>query len=612
MNMDVAKQALSQYFGYDTFRLSQAAVIERTMTGKNTLVVMPTGGGKSLCYQLPAVLLKGLTVVISPLIALMEDQVTALRTNGIQAAALNSQCSPEEARRIAADVEKGTLRLLYVSPERAVSPRFIQWLAQQQVAQIAIDEAHCVSIWGNDFRPEYTHLTALTAHFPSAPIVALTATADTATQQEIRQRLNLDRDQEPVQVFVSSFERKNIHIDVLPANDRVSVIRQFLRQRPNEPGIVYCLSRKGTETMAQKLTQAGYRVAFYHGSMDSEARSAVQTAFLQDDIQIVCATIAFGMGVDKPNIRWVIHHNLPKNIESYYQEIGRAGRDGEPARALLFAGYGDMKSLSQFIDDGGGSEGFQQVQHAKLNRMWQFTQATSCRTNFILNYFGEYRDAPCGHCDRCLNPPEAIDGTTIAQMALSAVYRVQQRAGLNLLINILRGSSSAEVRQHGYHQIKTFGVGQEIDWKPWRHYITQLIDQGYLAIDFTRHSAITLTDLSAGVLKGEVSVGLCEYQEQDFSRPTEKKGLGAVDAPPLSADEEALFESLRALRKQLSSDAGLPAFTIFSDATLRDMARHKPRDEAAFLQVQGVGQHKCDQYARPFLSCINNAESLQH
>ncbi|MDX1452776.1 MAG: DNA helicase RecQ, partial [Oleiphilaceae bacterium] len=509
MSVQTAQQALKQYFGYDSFRLSQQAVIERTLAGKSSLVIMPTGGGKSMCYQLPAILLPGLTLVVSPLIALMQDQVQGLLSSGINAAALNSACTPEEEAGIRSQAQDGQLKLLYVSPERAVTPAFLHWVSNVNLAQIAIDEAHCVSVWGNDFRPEYTQLTALTRLFPQTPVAALTATADTATQRDILAQLALTK----CEVFVSSFERKNIRVDVLPAKNRMPLMRDFIAGHKNEPGIVYCLSRKSTEQVAQKLRGEGYRAQHYHGAMDSDERARIQQAFLEDKVQIICATIAFGMGIDKPNIRWIIHYNLPKNIESYYQEIGRAGRDGEPADALLFAGYGDMKTLTQFIDGSNASETFKEVQRAKLNRMWEYSQTLSCRTNFILNYFGEHREAGCGHCDSCLHPPTSFDGTIIAQKALSAVYRLNQSVGVNMLIDVLRGASNRHVIQAGYDQIKTYGAGKDIDWKAWQHYIMQLVDRGYLAIDFTRNNALQLTALSRNVLKGESTVTLCEQQE---------------------------------------------------------------------------------------------------
>jgi len=596
MVMDAAHRALKKYFGYDAFRLTQSSVIERTLNQRSSLVIMPTGGGKSICYQLPAVLLDGLTIVVSPLIALMQDQVTALQANGISAEALNSACTSEEEVHIKQQIALGKLKLLYVSPERAVSWGFLQWVRGINISQIAIDEAHCVSIWGNDFRPEYTRLTELTQLFPSVSVAAFTATADTATQQDIRQQLQLLK----CEVFVSSFERKNIEIDVLPAKSRIQIIYQFLEGHQKQAGIVYCLSRRSTEETAAKLRQAGYKASHYHGAMNSDDRATVQDQFLRDEVQIICATIAFGMGIDKPNIRWVIHYNLPKNIESYYQEIGRAGRDGEDAQVLLFAGYGDMKMLTGFVENSGGDARFKQVQLAKLSRMWEFTQTLSCRTNFILNYFGEYREQTCGHCDHCLNPPLTFDGTVIAQKALSACLRLKQRdqsVGINMLVDVLRGSSGRELMERGFNTIKTYGAGKEISWKDWSHYITQLIDRGYLAIDFTQGNALHRTKLSDDVLRGAASVMLCEPQELKLS----KKELKATD---LSHEESKLLDALKELRRRIAESNNAQAYTIFSDAALKDMAKLKPGNSAAFLKVSGVGEHKSEKYGDAFLSLV--------
>ena len=595
MEQNRVLEALEEYFGYSAFRLHQSDVIARCLAGQNSLVIMPTGGGKSLCYQLPSVLLDGMTIVVSPLIALMQDQVASLQASGIFAEALNSACTMQEEAEIRGRVERDELKLLYVSPERAVSAGFLAWIGRQKVSQIAIDEAHCVSMWGNDFRPEYTRLKELTACFPSVPVMALTATADGATRHDILYQLDLAE----CEVFLSSFERKNIQVDVLPAQNRIGVMLRFLKSHHQEPGIVYCLSRKSTEQVAEKLRQAGYVARHYHAAMSADERKTVQDSFLKDEVQVICATIAFGMGIDKPNIRWVVHYNLPKNIESYYQEVGRAGRDGEPSEALLFAGYGDMRTLAQFIDDGEGNEQFKALQHAKLSRMWEYTQATSCRTNFVLSYFGEHREQNCGHCDRCLNPPKSFDGTIIAQKALSACYRLSQQVSMNMLIDVLRGSSSREVISRGYDQIKTYGAGQDIDWKGWRHYITQLIDRGYLSIDYTRHNAIVLTELSRAVLKGEVNVELCEAQEVDFKSKQ-------LNTPVIEDFDRTLFEILKQLRRELAESDDVKPFTIFSDASLKDMARKKPGSLEALMDVSGVGTYKRDKYGETFLASIRS------
>lgn len=587
---------LKRYFGYDSFRHEQEAIIHRTLAGQSSLVIMPTGGGKSICYQLPAVLLDGITLVISPLISLMQDQIASLRAINIPADSLNSSGSYEDELRVKDAVQQGQVKLLYVSPERAVTPSFIAWLRSQNVAQIAIDESHCVSIWGNDFRPEYARLTELTQHFRTIPIIALTATADTATQADIRAQLKLEN----CQSFVSSFERHNLTLSSLPGNDRFKLIKQFIEHRPNASGIIYCLSRRSTEELALKLKQTGINCHFYHAALKPQDRAKIQEDFQHDKIQIICATIAFGMGIDKPNIRWVIHYNLPKNIESYYQEIGRAGRDGQAAEALLFAGYRDMKTLKDFIYHSTAGQQFKLVQEAKLSRMWEFTQTLSCRTNFILNYFGEYTEKDCGHCDRCLNPPARFDGTIVTQIALSACLRLNQNVNMSTLIDVIRGSSKQEIIQNGYHQIKTYGVGRDIDFKTWTAYITQLIDQGYLAIDFTQGNRLTLTELARPILKSEKLVWLSEPQAIDFETSKHKQTDNE-----LSERDNTLLDVLTQLRKRLADEEQVQAYRIFSNAILADIARTKPGTLDAFSAISGVGEFKLNKYGADFVALIS-------
>lgn len=586
---------LKSVFGYDAFRLTQLQVIKRSLLGDSSLVIMPTGGGKSICYQLPAVLMDGLSIVISPLISLMQDQVGALTANGIPAASMNSAGSYEDELQIQKQVANNELKLLYVSPERAVSNGFISWIQHQNVKQIAIDEAHCVSIWGNDFRPEYTRLTELTQLFSHVPILALTATADTATQTDIRQQLQLLN----AESFVSSFERTNLTLNVLPANDRIEVIKKFLSTQKGKPGIIYCLSRRSTEELALKLKNAGFNSHFYHAALKPQDRARIQDDFQQDKIQIVCATIAFGMGIDKANIAWVIHYNLPKNIEGYYQEIGRAGRAGQASETLLFAGYRDMKTLKDFIDNSGAAQQFKDVQHAKLQRMWEFTQATSCRTNFILNYFGEFKAESCGHCDRCLDPPKRFDGTILSQIALSACLRLKQQVNLSTLVDVIRGSSRQDIIQNGYHEIKTYGVGKDIDYKSWVSYITQLIDQGVLSIDFTCGNRLLLTDLAKPILKSEKTVLLSEPQVIDFKNKETKKEIGE-----LNEFENTLYSALSDLRRKLADEEQVQASRIFANAALTEMAKVKPANLPAFSSISGVGKFKLEKYGDAFVKMI--------
>lgn len=595
-------ETLKRDFGYDSFRHDQEAIIQRTLAGQSSLVIMPTGGGKSICYQLPAILLDGLTLVVSPLISLMQDQIASLRANNITADSLNSSGTYEDELRIKQAVQQGQIKLLYVSPERAVLPSFISWLRTQNIGQIAIDESHCVSIWGNDFRPEYARLTELTQHFSGIPVIALTATADTATQADIRAQLKLEN----CQTFVSSFERHNLTLSCLPGNDRFKLIKEFIDHRLGDSGIIYCLSRRSTEELALKLKQTGINCHFYHAALKPADRAKIQDDFQHDRIQIICATIAFGMGIDKPNIRWVIHYNLPKNIESYYQEIGRAGRDGKPAEALLFAGYRDMKTLKDFIQHSGASQQFKGVQEAKLSRMWEFTHTLSCRTNFILNYFGEYTETDCGHCDRCLNPPARFDGTIVSQIALSACLRLNQSVNMSLLIDVIRGSSRQEIMQNAYHLIKTYGVGRDIDFKTWTAYITQLIDQGYLAIDFTQGNHLKLTDLARPVLKSEKVVLLSEPQAIDFEATKSKQS-----DHELNPKDSELFDALLQLRKRLADEEQVQAFRIFSNATLLEIAKIKPGTLEAFSAISGIGEFKLNKYGDDFvgLICANIPEA---
>lgn len=593
-------QTLKSRFGFDTFREHQREIIQRVLDGGDALVIMPTGGGKSICYQLPALLSEGFALVISPLISLMNDQVRSLRANGIDAGALHSGTSAEESNWIYQQIKNGGLKILYISPERALATKFSDFIAQQKISLIAIDEAHCVSIWGNDFRPEYAQLPALTSRFPGIPVLALTATADKATQIDIQEQLKL---REPI-TFLSSFERPNIYLSARSGIQRIEQIRDFIRARPGQPGIIYCLARKTTESVALSLQNYGYKAAAYHAEIDNVTRRKVQEDFQFDRIQIVCATIAFGMGIDKPNIRWIIHYNLPKNIENYYQEIGRSGRDGQPAEALMFYSFRDVAVYTEFIQSSEANETFKRVQTEKLERIWEYSQATNCRTNVILNYFGEYRSGNCGHCDHCQNPPQGFDGTKIAQMALSACKRCDESVGINMLVDVLRGSGRHEVYERNLHKIKTYGAGKDIPFKEWAHYITQLINLGYLEIDYTKHSVLRCTPLSDDVLFHQAKVMLHKLvampDQPVYQRQTKT-----------SRFTEDLIHELDALTRRLAKEEGVPPYAVFPQGTLKEMAETLPLTVEEIESLTGVGQFKSKKYGHAYVEAIRSYMSGQ-
>lgn len=587
------KLLLKRYFGYDEFRGQQEEIIKHILNKKDSLIIMPTGGGKSLCYQLPALAMEGTAIIISPLIALMKDQVDALRGNGISAGALNSSISADESSSIVNNIGTEELKLLYVSPEKAVSTSFINFIKGKTISLIAIDEAHCVSIWGNDFRIEYTSLPSLTQYFPDVPVIGLTATADKATQTEIINKLQLRNSRK----FISSFERNNLFITVKPAHRRMDHILYFVKNRENESGIIYCLSRKSTEMVAENLREAGIKAYHYHAELNSEQRSGVQKAFQQDEIKVVCATIAFGMGIDKSNVRYVLHYNLPKNLESYYQEIGRAGRDGLNSETVLFFSVNDGQIFQSFIDKSEADESFKIVQRAKLNRMIEFCQSTSCRTNMILSYFGEFRYEPCGHCDNCKHPPLYFDGTIIAQKALSAVKRLKEKAAINMLADVLRGSNKKEILDAGYDKIKTFGAGNDISREFWLGYISQLINQGYLEIDFTDHNKLKVTELGTMVLNRKQKVNLSQpyiNEKTDYASHESKT----------SRFENDLFQYLKSIRLTLAKMDDVPAYVIFNDATLKEMSEVKPMFLSDMAEISGVGKHKLEKYGSLFIDEI--------
>jgi len=600
--LTAARQALKRYYGYDNFRPMQDDIIQHILGGRDTVVLMPTGGGKSVCFQIPAVVSEGVCVVVSPLIALMKDQVEALKANGIVAAYLNSSVGQSEANDIARAAVSGHLKLLYVSPEKLLSEGFLQFLTRVNISIFAIDEAHCISSWGHDFRPEYTQLGALRTHFPSVPIIALTATADRLTQRDIRTQLNLH---EP-RVFLSSFDRPNINLVVRPGQDRIGQILDYIQRHPTEAGIIYCLSRKSCEAIAQKLQQKGIKAGYYHAGMSPNQRAEAQEKFLQDDMQVIVATIAFGMGIDKSNVRWVMHYNLPKNIEGYYQEIGRAGRDGSPATALLFYSFADVLSMREMVTRDVPARQAQ-LNTAKLERMQQFAEAASCRRRILLHYFSEDLGHDCGNCDICRNPPITFDGTLLAQKALSASARAQQRVAINLLIDILRGMRNQAVLQGGYDQLKTYGAGQDLPYLDWYSYVHQMLNDGLFYIAYEEGYALKITERGQQVLKGQLPVSLKKFQvaekAEKQTRAT-KKAAAEAAAAGAGTPEAKLFERLRQLRKQIADEQGVPPYVVFTDTTLQEMAREQPTSRVAMLSVSGVGMKKFETYGEAFIEAI--------
>ncbi|MCB2408635.1 DNA helicase RecQ [Hymenobacter lucidus] len=594
-----ARKVLKQYYGYDTFRPMQESIIANIMSGKDTVVLMPTGGGKSVCFQVPAVVQEGVCVVVSPLIALMKDQVEALKANGIPAEYINSSVGQSEQNSIASDCLNGYLKLLYVSPEKLVSPGFLQFLQRLRISMFAIDEAHCISSWGHDFRPEYTQLRVLREQFPQVPIIALTATADRLTQRDIQQQLRMH---EP-QVFLSSFDRPNLNLIVRPGQNRVGSILEFVAARPNESGIIYCLSRKQCETLAQKLKEKGVRANHYHAGMTPNQRASVQEGFLRDDLQVIVATIAFGMGIDKSNVRWVIHYNLPKNIEGYYQEIGRGGRDGAPATAVLFYSFADVMSLRDMLTKDADPR-LSQLSLTKLERMQQFAEAASCRRKILLNYFGETLEKDCGNCDICRNPPTTFDGTELAQKALSAVVRMREKAPIGLLIDVLRGMRNQAIIQGGYEQIKTYGAGRDLPYLDWYSYIHQMLNDGLLYIAYEEGYALKITETGKQVLQGQRQLPMKKFQpaEKAEKQPRGKKAAGTASAPTDAAGQ--LFERLRQLRKRIADEQNVPPYVIFTDTTLQEMAAERPVSRTAMLAIGGVGMKKFENYGEVFIKAI--------
>lgn len=610
MNNNILHGLLKTNFGYDTFRPMQEEIINHTINGGDSLVLMPTGGGKSLCFQISALAMNGMAVIVSPLISLMKDQVGALRANGIAAEALNSSNDEGQNLDIINRCLKGKVKLLYISPERLVGG-MMHLLHQAHVSLFAIDEAHCISCWGHDFRPEYTQLGQLRELFPDAPIMALTATADKITKQDILKQMKIM----DARTFIGSFDRPNLSLDVkrgYSAREKLRSVVELIKRHPGESGIIYCLARKTTEELAAKLQKEGITAGIYHAGLPNSERDRMQNDFVADRLQVICATIAFGMGIDKSNVRFVVHYNLPKSIESFYQEIGRGGRDGLPCETVLYYNLGDIITLRKFVDESGQQE----INLEKLQRMQEYAEAQVCRRRILLNYFGETSIHGCGNCDVCHTPPQMFDGTTIVQKALSAILRTGENVGITTAIDILRGSMSPDVVSHQYNQLKTFAAGRDISHRDWHDYLLQMLQMGFIEIAYNEDRHIHVTELGQEVLFGKRAVQLAVISREDFSvkgRRKREREMSMKTLENAGANEDwELFNKLKEIRKRIADEHQWPAYVVLSDRSLHHLAIEKPTTLSAFGNTFGIGEHKRDNFGAVFLEVIKKYTGNQN